>query len=420
MSFDPSVIEGMLEANTIAAAFPAVVTSFLANPLLGVVQVAEKAASAVIKAMGAIKDTFLDVARAADNLGESAEKAGVTVEFLSGIGYAAKDSGASVEALADAMKFLNKNASDANIGEEGPVKAFALLGVSVQDATGKLKNGENLFYDVADAISSLGNDADKTAAAMALLGRGGTDLIPTLNMGATGIRQMQEEAKALGAVMTTSLAAAGDKWGKLETTATMAWDGIKNTLAKPVLEFVADNFNQIKGVIVDTAGAIRQSLESIDWQSLLKDGLDLFKHLGETIRGIDWGNAVQGILTIADAMAKTLEVVLKLVEEVGALNSGIKSISGGSTSLLGLISPAADAVTSGIWGGSKSTPAPAIGGGKGTTTIQSLNIQVEGIDVNEASSAIANKIHGPLREQLQRHKQQFDGEMSKNFVVRAL
>lgn len=43
--------KGMVEANSIAAAFPAVVTSFLANPLLGIIQVAEKAASAVIKAM---------------------------------------------------------------------------------------------------------------------------------------------------------------------------------------------------------------------------------------------------------------------------------------------------------------------------------------------------------------------------------
>lgn len=365
--------------------------------------------------MGAIKDAFLDVAQAADNMGESAEKVGVSVEFLSGVGYAAKDAGASVEELADGMKFLQRNTADAAAGNDAALKSFADLGVNFEDSTGKIRKGEAIFYDVADAISRLPTEAQKTKAAMDLMGRGGTELIPTLNMGSAGIKAMQADAERLGAVMTTKLSEAGDKWGKLETTATEAWDGVKQTLATPVLEFIGAHFEELKGIIIDVAATVRSSLEAIDWESLLNDGLQLFKHLGETIKGIDWGSAVQGILTIADALIKVGEIVLKTIEGIGKLNDGIKSLTGGKLGLLSVLLPSVPALGSALTGGS--------GGGNrssSTTEIKQLTVEVPGVDVNSASSAIAGKMQAPLRDALGKQKSRLESRTATQFTARSL
>src|SRR5213593_304346 len=96
---------GMMQVNSMASLFPAVVTNFMANPLLGLIGIAKDAASAFTSA-------FTDIAHAADNAGESAERVGVSVGFLTGVGAVAKDAGASMQSLGDALKFLNNNAAD--------------------------------------------------------------------------------------------------------------------------------------------------------------------------------------------------------------------------------------------------------------------------------------------------------------------
>lgn len=432
MSFDAGAItstlgldispftKGMLQANSIAAVFPTIVTSFLANPLLGVIQIAEKAANAIGRAMGAIKDAIMGVASSAHTMGETAEKVGVSVEFLSGVGYAAQNTGVSVESLSDALKFLNNNAADAASGSETAMKAFSDIGVTVTDASGKLRSGEAIFYDVADALAALPTAAQKTQAAMNLMGRGGTDMIPAMKQGSASIKAMQADAQQLGAVMTTSLAEAGNKWGKLETTASMAWDGIKQAVATPVLQFIADHFEEIKAVIIDVATTIEKSLGEVNWDDILQEGLDLFKQLGETIKSIDWGAVVQGVLKIGSALLTIGEIILKLIEAaskfIGLLASIPKAFGfggGPSTSDVVLPSSAED-----VMGAVQKSVGGRTGGGG--TTIQNLNIKVDGIDVDEASGAIADKIHAPLREAVKKQQTQLESKTAKEFAVKSL
>src|SRR5438045_4338307 len=79
-------MRGMLQAQTVSQLFPATVTNFLANPLLGLIGIAKDASEAIVGA-------FTSVARAADNAGEAAEQAGVSVQFLTSVGQVAKDAG---------------------------------------------------------------------------------------------------------------------------------------------------------------------------------------------------------------------------------------------------------------------------------------------------------------------------------------
>jgi hypothetical protein len=254
---------GMLQATQIAQLFPATVTNFIANPLLGIVGIAKDVVGAVESAVDAVIDNVKRVGKAADDAGEAAERAGVSVRFLTSVGAAAADSGSSVEGLGDALKFLNRNAASAAEGDKELTKEFLGLGVAVLDATGKIRPTEDLFFDVADAIAAVDDPAKKTKSAMALLGRGGTDMIPLLNKGAGAIRAFAAEVDSLGGSIDEELAASGDKFGMLTTLYDAAIAGIQRTAARPFLSAMANHFDEIVHGIEAGSGIIRHVIEDV-------------------------------------------------------------------------------------------------------------------------------------------------------------
>jgi hypothetical protein len=408
MSFDAGAItstlgldvsefaHGMLEANAIASVFPQTVTTFLANPLLGVMEVASRAA-------GFIKSAFLEVGHAADNAGEAAEKAGVSVEFLTGVGAVAKDAGSSVEGLADALKFLNNNAADAAGGNAQTAANFAAIGVSATDAGGHLKTTEQLFYEVADAIAALPTPAQKTQAAMNLLGRGGVDMIATLNKGSGDIKGFAGQLAALGGTVDSSLAAAGDKFGTLETIVDAAWEGIKKSIAQPILQYVADHFDEIVGKVTEVSGEIRGAIGS--FMPTLVEMIPSVIELGESVLSVVVP-AFKALGDVLSVVAKPLSFVLDLIAK---LISGWGEINSFARQLIGLEAPPPPSSSS------------AAGGGRaGGTSVHVDSINVAGIDANAASSQIAQKLQGPMRDGIARQQRQVEAGVRADLVRRSL
>lgn len=240
---------GMLNAEAMMQAFPQVVTSFLANPLLGFIEVGKMAADAAIAVGSAWLDAIKQIGGAADDAGETAAKLGVSTEFLTGWGAAFADAGSSAEGLADALKFLNKNAAEAAGGSETAVKAFNQLGISQDFVKANLGNTEAMARKVFDALGALPTAAQRTNAAMDLLGRGGADLGAGLAGGSKGLDEYAATMKRLGATIDTETASQGDKFGTLEKMVDAAITGMKKSASQPILKFLADHFEDIKSGI---------------------------------------------------------------------------------------------------------------------------------------------------------------------------
>jgi phage-related protein len=247
--------QGMLQAQGIAQLFPSVVTNFLANPLLGMIAVAKEAA-------GAVADAFTSIGDAADNAGEAAAKVGVSVSFLTTVGKVAADAGSSVEGFADSLRFLGKNAADVLDGNAEMAKAFRSLGVSVTDATGRLKGTEPLFYEVVDAMNALPSAAQRINVAMTLLGRGGSDMLAFISAGSAQIREMARTIEELGGGVDDTLASAGDKFGTLRTLVGAAVNGIKTAVAAPLLGALESHFDEAVGYLRTASAAIRQAIST--------------------------------------------------------------------------------------------------------------------------------------------------------------
>ena len=141
-------------------------------------------------------------------LSDLSEKLGVAAEDLSRFQYAAQLSGSSGEGLATSLGFLNRSIDAASDRASEQADSFERLGISIADVGGKAKDTPTVLLDIAESFSRMKDGPAKTAIAMKLLGKSGAELIPLLNQGRAGLKQVTDEADRLGVTISTKTARA--------------------------------------------------------------------------------------------------------------------------------------------------------------------------------------------------------------------
>lgn len=231
---------GFLKVEALTQTFPAIVTQYMASPMLGLIGTASLAMQGIVGAIrsgiGFIIDAVDQSAEQADKVGDLATNIGVSAEQLSGLGLVAKQAGAGLEAVADGFKFLGRNQAEALQGNKDLVAEFARLNIQLTDSAGNARPLNDLMFELADAIAGIESPGERTRIAMALLGRSGTELIATLSQGSSAIREQIDRFRDYGAVVTDQAAKSGDAFQDLRGEVAIAWEGIKNQLGEPLRE----------------------------------------------------------------------------------------------------------------------------------------------------------------------------------------
>ncbi len=182
----------------------------LNQKLDGVKDAAGKLGTAVGAGLAAGATAFaalaMDAINAADEMDNLSARAGVSVEELSRLAYAAKMSDTDTQALATGVRKLQENMVSAAAGSAAQRAAFESIGVSVADANGKLRASDEVMKDVATRFSQFEDGAVKSALATDIFGKAGNDLIPMLNEGREGIEALGAEASAMGIVLSDQVA----------------------------------------------------------------------------------------------------------------------------------------------------------------------------------------------------------------------
>jgi hypothetical protein len=150
---------------------------------------------------------------AAGGLGELAEQAGVSVEGLQILRFAATQTGISTGQLDAGLARLSRTLGEAGEGSRAALDAFARLGVNVRDSAGRLRTAEQVLPEIAEALSRIPDPATRAAAAVGLFGRGGQALLPLLSQGAAGFQAFERQARSFGAVLSEELSARADVAG---------------------------------------------------------------------------------------------------------------------------------------------------------------------------------------------------------------
>lgn len=244
--------------------------SGLANPIALVGTAAAAAATGMVASITSAINT-------GDQLNKLSQKTGIAVESLSALAYAGELADVPIEALATGIKKLSVNMSEAAGNTKSKAaEAFKALGVSATDASGALRGSDLVLGDIADRFATMKDGAGKTALAVALFGKAGSDLIPLLNQGSKGIADMTEEAKKLGLVMTGKTAKDAEEFNdnvkKLALSTSALGRAIAADLLGPLAEYtrlVVEAKKQGAGLFsslaigAGTRGADQKSLDEL-------------------------------------------------------------------------------------------------------------------------------------------------------------
>ncbi len=192
-----------------------------------------------------------------DNIAKMSKRTGVGVESLSALGFAAEQSGSSLEAVEKGIRKMQQNILSANTGLKATTDTFDMLGLSAESFKG-LKPEEQ-FRLLADRISGIADPSKRAAIAMKIFGKSGTSLLPLFEKGAAGMDELMNEAKKLGLVMSgedaVSAEELNDALNRMWRTMKMAFANIGASIA-PI---ITDLSNKIAIVIGKISNWIKEN-----------------------------------------------------------------------------------------------------------------------------------------------------------------
>lgn len=173
--------------------------------------------------------SFRGFANYADSFDKMSQRVGVSTESLSELAYAANLSGTSIERVEESFKGLSQKIVEAVDKGGDAEELFSSIGLSAQDLAASTP--EEQFYKVADAIAEIDDPTRRAAVAMQVFGESGRELLPLLSGGSAGLAEMRDEARSLGATVSTESAAMGAQFNDALARVQTTFQGLKNEFA---------------------------------------------------------------------------------------------------------------------------------------------------------------------------------------------
>lgn len=213
--------------------------------------------------------TFKSIADDLDATGEAAERLGVAGQSLLELRHAAQMTGVGADLLDKSLGKMNLTVAQAAAGAGKGGDALAELGLSVKDLQGLTPDVQ--FAKISEALSGVASQNEKARLATALFGKSARELLPTLDLGASGLASMGAEQRKLMGVMSDSeiakVAAFNDELDRL--SAVMVGIGRELVIdiaphAMAALEFLRKELNLAKfyGMSEKEAGGLTEAEKS--------------------------------------------------------------------------------------------------------------------------------------------------------------
>ncbi len=124
------------------------------------------------------------------------DRVGVGVEQLQAFEFAAKQTGATLDDVAMAIKRLSVSQANAMAGNKEDIESFARMAVTLDDL--KTKTPEEIFRQIAKHMEKSSLTAREMTDMIKLMGRGADSLVPAFRQ---GFSALVDEAKDLGLVL---------------------------------------------------------------------------------------------------------------------------------------------------------------------------------------------------------------------------
>lgn len=211
------------------------VTGSAGDKMARVMKTSAKAMGAAAVAGGAaVAKMASDALREADRFQKLGIAIGASTEALSQLDFVAQQSGTSFDVVEKSLVRLQKSVMDSNNGLATQTRAFEALGLNAK----ALKDlaPEEQFMIIADAAKEMGVSTERTGALADIFGqRMAKDVIPMLDLGAEGMRELMEEADSLGLTISQDFADDAAYFNDAMNTIKQNFTGIGRVLTEALL-----------------------------------------------------------------------------------------------------------------------------------------------------------------------------------------
>ena len=159
-------------------------------------------AGAAVAATAGIMKFVSDAAAWADSMNTMRDVTGISTADLQKFAYASELVDVSMETMTGSLTKLTRNMQTAaGDGTGAAAKAFEELGISVTDSVGQLRDRQDVFYEVIDALGKVGNETERDALAMNIFGKSAEQLNPLIKGGAETLKALGDEAERAGLIL---------------------------------------------------------------------------------------------------------------------------------------------------------------------------------------------------------------------------
>lgn len=237
-----------------------------------------------------------ETASFADDVLTMSTQFGLSTDTIQEFMYMAELTDTDLNTITGSLTKLTKNMQTASKGTGDTYEAFKALGISVTDSNGELRNSEDVFNEVIDALGGMDNQTQADAYAMQIFGKSAMDLNPLIQAGSDSIAQYAEEAHQMGYVLDTdTLQSLGDLDDSMQRSR-RAMDAVKNQIGQALAP-----------VIAEITEAFAEWAMGVDWNAVGATIKSVLAGIGKAINVlipivktiIDWaGKAVKAISDI--------------------------------------------------------------------------------------------------------------------------
>ena len=196
--------------------------------------------AAAIAAGKALINMTTEGAKYADSVLTESQVTGIATDKLQEYMYAAELVDVSTDTLTKSMAKQIKSMKSAADGSSSMQAAYDALGVSVTDSNGKLRDSDEVYWELIDALGKVENETERDSLAMTILGKSAQELNPLIIAGADRLKELGKQAHEAGYVLSDELLSS---YGNLDDQMQYLKNGttaLKNALGTILLPILSD------------------------------------------------------------------------------------------------------------------------------------------------------------------------------------
>ena len=246
----------------------------------------------------------------ADGIAKAADATGFATEKFQELQYAAELSGVNISQFNSNMTAFVKRIGEARVGMGPLASGLKNYDAALLESLKNTRSQEEALNVLSDAMKNARDSQEQALIANAAFGRSGINMVNMLRDGSGALKEMGDEARAMGIIMEDKLVRAAvryqDQLTRLQRT-------IQMTFGIQFLETVTSVMDNARGVMLAFIGATAKGFEG------LRKGVKItFTNLKTA--------ALSALEVIIAPLRKLLEMTGKVVPAFGQLAKDLPTI----------------------------------------------------------------------------------------------